>query len=209
MSSPADEKPPGLRERKKAQTRAAIQSAALHLFERQGYGETTIDQIAERADVSQSTFFRYFPTKEDVVLHDRYDPLLLAAFRAQPAELGPIAALRRTMRGVLSSLPAGELAQERQRGSLIISVPELRARALDQLAGTLLPFAEAVAARTGQPIDAAPVRGADRRHPRRRDRCDARRRRRSGCGLPGADRRGTRLPGGRASGRAAAARVGD
>ncbi len=158
MSSPADEKPPGLRERKKAQTRAAIQTAALHLFERQGYSETTIDEIAERAEVSQSTFFRYFPTKEDVVLHDRYDPLMLAAFRAQPAELSPIAALRRTMRGVLASLPADELAQERQRGSLIIAVPELRARALDQLAGTLLPFAEAVAARTGEPVDAAPVR---------------------------------------------------
>src|SRR5215469_13593435 len=146
----------GLRERKKAKTRTAIQAAALTLFERQGYHATTVDQIAEMAEVSQSTFFRYFPSKEDVVLHDRYDPLLLAAFRAQPPELSPIAALRRTMSSVLGGLPPDELARE--RGLLIISVPELRARSLDQLAGSLEPFAEAVAARTGRPVDDAAVR---------------------------------------------------
>ena len=43
---------------------------ALRLFTEQGYDETTVDQIADAAEVSQSTFFRYFPTKEDVVLHD-------------------------------------------------------------------------------------------------------------------------------------------
>jgi AcrR family transcriptional regulator len=140
----------GLRERKKAKTRTAIQTAALHLIERQGYHATTVDQIAELADVSQSTFFRYFPTKEDVVLHDRYDPLLLADFRAQPAELDPLAALRRTLRSVFRSLPADELAREQQRATLIIAVPELRARAFDQLASTLKPFADAVAERTGR-----------------------------------------------------------
>ncbi len=149
---------PGLRERKKAKTRAAIQAAALHLFERQGYQATTVDQIAEMSEVSQSTFFRYFPTKEDVVLHDRYDPLLLAAFQAQPAELSPIAALRRTLSSVLGGLPPDELARERQRAMLIISVPELRARALDQLAGTLEPFTDAVATRTGRPVDDSAVR---------------------------------------------------
>jgi len=141
----------GLRERKKAKTRAALQAAALDLFEHQGYDATTVDQIAERAEVSQSTFFRYFPTKEDVVLHDRYDPLLLAELLNQPAELGPIAALRRTLRSVFGSVPADELARERQRALLVISVPELRARMLDQLASTLQPFTDAVATRTGRP----------------------------------------------------------
>ena len=156
--SPVSEESPGLRERKKAKTRAAIQAAALALFERQGYQATTVDQIAAMADVSQSTFFRYFPTKEDVVLLDRYDPLMLAALRAQPAELGPIVALRRTLRSVLGALPPDELARERQRAMLIVSVPELRARALDQLAATLEPFTEAVAARTGRPVDDSAVR---------------------------------------------------
>lgn len=152
--APVEERLPepreGLRERKKARTRAAIQDTALELFRRQGYQATTIEQIAELAEVSQSTFFRYFPSKEDTVLHDRYDPLLLAEFRAQPAELAPISALRRTLGAVLGALPTDELARERQRGTLIISVPELRAQMLDRLAGTLEPFKEAVAARTGR-----------------------------------------------------------
>jgi AcrR family transcriptional regulator len=158
LSAVHEQPSPGLRERKKAKTRAAIQAAALHLFERQGYQATTVDQIAEMAEVSQSTFFRYFPTKEDVVLLDRYDPLLLAALLAQPAELSPIAALRRTLRSVLGGLPADELERERQRAMLIVSVPELRARALDDLAASLQPFAEAVAERTGRPVDDSAVR---------------------------------------------------
>jgi AcrR family transcriptional regulator len=148
----------GLRERKKARTRAGIQSAALSLFEGQGYHTTTVDQIAAMAEVSPATFFRYFPTKEDVVLHDRYDPLLIADFLAQPSELSPISALRRTMRSVLGGLPADELARERQRAMLTISVPELRARALDQLASSLKPFADAVAERTGRTSDDSAVR---------------------------------------------------
>ena len=158
MSAVREQPSPGLRERKKAKTRAAIQAAALHLFERQGYQATTVDQIAEMAEVSQSTFFRYFPSKEDVVLLDRYDPLLLAALVAQPAELSPIAALRRTLRSVLGGLPAEELERERQRAMLIVSVPELRARALDDLAASMQPFAEAVAERTGRPVDDSAVR---------------------------------------------------
>jgi AcrR family transcriptional regulator len=158
LSPPVREDSPGLRKRKKAKTRAAIQAAALHLFEHHGYHGTTVDQIAEMAEVSPSTFFRYFPTKEDVVLLDRYDPLLLAAFVAQPAELSPIAALRRTLRSVLGGLPLDELARERQRAMLIVSVPELRARALDELAASLQPFSEAVAERTGRSVDDPAVR---------------------------------------------------
>ena len=154
-----EQQPPvGLRERKKAKTRAAIQAHALRLFEQQGYDATTVDQIAEAAEVSQSTFFRYFPTKEDVVLHDRFDPLLLAAFRAQPPEARPIAALRETMREVFGSLPPEELERERHRGELIVSVPELRARVLDELAGTLEPFTEAIAERVGRQPDDPAVR---------------------------------------------------
>ncbi len=158
MSPPADAPPVGLRERKKARTRAVIQSHALRLFAEQGYAETTVDEIAAAAEVSQSTFFRYFPTKEDVVLHDRYDPLLIAAFHAQPAEVSPIEALRRAMIDILGALPPDASELERLRGSLIFAVPELRARFMDELASAIGMIAEAVAQRIGRDPDEFVVR---------------------------------------------------
>src|SRR5215470_7669638 len=102
---------PGLRERKKAKTRAAIQRHALQLFREQGYEATTVEQIAEAAEVSPSTFFRYFRTKEDVALYDDLDPLFIAAFEAQPAELSPVQAMRRAWRQVFTSVPTVETEQ--------------------------------------------------------------------------------------------------
>jgi AcrR family transcriptional regulator len=149
---------PGLRERKKAKTRAAIQAHALDLFREQGYEGTTVDQIAEAADVSPSTFFRYFPTKEAVVLYDAYDPMLVEAFRAQPAGLSPIAALRQAIRAVFSAAPAGEVAQQDERAALVVTVPELRMRMLDELARTMQMFTEVVAERVGRGPDDFAVR---------------------------------------------------
>src|SRR3954467_13009256 len=95
---------PGLRERKKARTRAAIREHAMRLFEEQGYAATTVDQIAEAADVSPSTFFRYFPSKEDVALSDEFDPLIIAAMRNQPAGLDPIETIRRAIKAALAEI---------------------------------------------------------------------------------------------------------
>ena len=148
----------GLRERKKAKTKAAIQQHAMRLFATQGYHTTTIEQIAAAAEVSPSTFFRYFPTKEDVVLYDALDPLLLEAFRAQPAEQGPIKALRSAMWSVFGELPEDELAVQGERDALIRSVPELRARMLDEFAKNLELFAEIVAERVGRSPDDPAVR---------------------------------------------------
>jgi AcrR family transcriptional regulator len=148
----------GLRERKKARTKAAIQQHALRLFRQRGYDATTVEQIAEAAEVSPSTFFRYFPTKEDVVLYDVLDPPAVAAFRAQPAELSPIQALRGAMRQVFAELPAEELEVQQQRDRLIRSVPELRARMLDEFARSLDLFAEIVAERVGRRADELAVR---------------------------------------------------
>jgi AcrR family transcriptional regulator len=148
----------GLRERKKARTKSAIQQHAMRLFHEQGYQATTIEQIAAAAEVSPSTFFRYFPTKEEVVLYDALDPMLLEAFRVQPAELSPIEALRGAMWAVFADLPAGEMAMQRERDALIRSVPELRARMLDVFAGNLQLIAEIVADRVGRPAGDLAVR---------------------------------------------------
>jgi AcrR family transcriptional regulator len=76
----------GLRERKKLKTREAIQREAMRLFQKYGYEETTIEQIAAGAEISPSTFFNYFPTKEDVVLYDAYDPMLASLMLERPAD---------------------------------------------------------------------------------------------------------------------------
>jgi AcrR family transcriptional regulator len=83
------------RERRVADTRAALVAAAKELFHQKGFTETTVDEIAERADVAQRTFFRYFPSKEAVLfaefeeLHER----LLSAFAARPPSEPPFASL--------------------------------------------------------------------------------------------------------------------
>jgi AcrR family transcriptional regulator len=145
--------PTGLRERKKAKTRAAIREHAMRLFEAQGYSATTVDQIAEAADVSQSTFFRYFPTKEDTVLADDYDPLIVAELRAQPPEMNPIEAIRRSIHAVFDQVSDEDWERERQRQRLFVSVPELRARAMQQYVETTAMVGEEVAVRAGLPPD--------------------------------------------------------
>ncbi len=154
----ADRPVDGLRERKKARTRAEIQSHALRLFRAQGYDATTVAQIIEEAEVSQSTFFRYFPTKADLVLTDEFDPVIVAAFQAQPADLGVIPALRAAFRVALSQLSESELADQRERTALSLSVPELRGAMLDQFASAMTLLADIVAERTGRPTQDPAVR---------------------------------------------------
>jgi AcrR family transcriptional regulator len=148
----------GLRERKKAKTRNALQEHALRLIRTQGYAATTIEQIAEAAEVSPSTFFRYFPTKEDAVLYDPYDPLFAAAFRAQPPGVSSMQAMRAAMRAVFDALPAEEIDRVRDILPLILAVPEVRARALDGLAQTAQLCATLVAEREGRAVDDLAVR---------------------------------------------------
>ena len=148
---------PGLRERKKARTRAAIREHAFRLFREQGYDATTVEQIAEAAEVSPSTFFRYFPTKEDVVLQDDMELLWIDALRAQPAGLSTIAAIRASLHDAFASMSADDLAQLRQTTDLSLSVPAVRARMLDEFARTIQILAEAVAERAGRPPDDPPV----------------------------------------------------
>jgi AcrR family transcriptional regulator len=148
----------GLRERKKIKTHAAIQREALRLFREQGYDATTVEQIAEAAEVSPSTFFRYFPTKEDVVLYDVLDPVMIATFKAQPADLSPIQALRAAFRDVYDCLSVEELTQQRERAALFLSVPELRGAWMSELAGTIQLLTGLIAERSGRRADDLAVR---------------------------------------------------
>jgi AcrR family transcriptional regulator len=148
----------GLRERKKARTRAVIREQALRLFREQGYQATTVEQIAEAAEVSPSTFFRYFPTKEDVVLQDDFDPIAIEKFEAQPRDIHVVAALRAAMREAFAEVPAEELEQWREVTRLTMAVPELRARTLDEFTRSVTMAAELIAKRQGRDPDDFAVR---------------------------------------------------
>ena len=148
----------GLRELKKRRTRAAIQEHALRLFEAQGYDATTVEQIAAAAEVSPATFFRYFRTKEDVVIEDDYDPLLAAALEKAPADLPPLRAIRYALREAFTEITPEEMEQVLSRTKLIMSVPALRARSLENLLATIDAVAPPLAARLGRPESDRTVR---------------------------------------------------
>ncbi|MHC3002092.1 TetR family transcriptional regulator [Gordonia sp. GN26] len=87
---------PGLREQQKMRTRNAIREAALHLIAEQGYAKTTVEQIAESAGVSHTTFFRYFPTKEQVVVGgEHFESEARAIVESRPPGLGHFDLIRR------------------------------------------------------------------------------------------------------------------
>jgi AcrR family transcriptional regulator len=147
-----------LRERKKARTRAAIREHALRLFSEQGYQATTVEQIAAAAEVSPSTFFRYFPTKEDVVLQDDMDVRMTDALAHQPADLAPLAAVRAAVREAWDSFTPPEWEQITQGARLAVDVPEIRARSMNEFARTIDAIAAALASRTGRGPADVPVR---------------------------------------------------
>jgi AcrR family transcriptional regulator len=149
---------PGLRERKKQKTRWAIQEHALRLFAQQGFEATTVEQIADAAEISPSTFFRYFKTKEDVVVEDRYDDLIVAAIEATPPEVGPFETLRRAMIGSMALIDAAEEEQILLRMRLTFSVPSLRARSMGNLMTSTDTFAPSLARRLGREPDDLGVR---------------------------------------------------
>ncbi|WP_017609928.1 TetR family transcriptional regulator [Nocardiopsis xinjiangensis] len=128
------------REQKRERTRNALREAAFRLFAEHGYEDTTVARIAAEAGVSHMTFFRYFPSKEDVVLRDDYDPVLEELIRAQPPEKPP---LRRVRDAVMSAVPA-VYAQERQalllRSRLLLATPALRSRMGESLNGSQTAF---------------------------------------------------------------------
>lgn len=143
----------GLRERKKIQTRQAIRRTAYRLFDDQGYDATPVDQIAEEAEVSPSTVFRYFPTKEDIVLTDEYDPLIEQELRERPSGESPVAALREALASSITRIYESDADETFQRVRLIREVPALRARMSEQSADTAKTLMSALSERTGRPVD--------------------------------------------------------
>lgn len=120
---------PGLRERKKRQTRDRIVREALALFRKRGFDATTIADIAEAAEIAPRTFFAYFDTKEAVVFHDLDD--VLGSLRERLDERGPEETTFDAFRNWIADWLArdGALSRaERARRKLIRATPALRAQ---------------------------------------------------------------------------------
>lgn len=94
--TPGPDARPGLRERKKQRTRAAISDAAIALFLEHGFHKVSVARVAEAAEVSKRTLFAYFPTKEDLVVHRLADHETESArvVRDRPPRTAPLTALR-------------------------------------------------------------------------------------------------------------------
>lgn len=151
----------GLRERKRAQTRAAISAVARSLTARRGLNGFTVEEACEQAGISRRTFFNYFHTKEDAVIGSFSDELpedALAAFNRNPApSAGSISdsllsALRQFTLAVLerSTISPSEI---RQLIAAVTAEPQLLGRLTREGEVRERQFAELIAAREGLTAD--------------------------------------------------------
>ena len=158
---------PGLRERKKQQTRQLIADTARRLFAERGFDAVTVVEVARAADVSEATVFNYFPTKEDLFYNrlEAFEEELLAAIRDREAGTSVAAAFRDFIlkqRGVFDMKAAGgdEAATERVREvtRVITESPALLARERQVFAEYSRSLAALIAEETGAaPGDVVPA----------------------------------------------------
>jgi AcrR family transcriptional regulator len=142
---------PTRRERKKLETRQALEQAALRLFAAQGYEQTTVEEIAEAADVAVRTFFRYFSSKQDVLFGDVVTDRirrLRSELASRPASETPVQAVTAVMERLD---PVGQDEQEQilARLELMRQQPSLRTRYLELVNSMRLVIVEFVGQRTG------------------------------------------------------------
>ena len=121
----------GRRERKKLETRRALQRAALDLFDARGVDATTVEDIADAADVSARTFHRYFASKEDVLFGDAADRRTrFARFLAERPDDEPLLDSLRAAAHALTDVALQDADDDRRRLLVIRSSPTLRAHNL-------------------------------------------------------------------------------
>lgn len=147
--------PTGRRERKKQRTREALIDAAFTLFAEKGFEATTVEEIADMVDVSSRTFFRYFSSKEDVVLtfHEDQFAALLAALVAQPPDVPVITAMRNAGVAMMRACEEGEYGFDPKKfmcvQEMLESSPTLFGRSLEHAQKKQAEVTRIVAERMG------------------------------------------------------------
>lgn len=134
----------GLRERKRLAAMLRIQSVALDMFEERGFDDVTVEEIAQASDVSPSSVYRYFGTKEELVLWDEFDPNMDRLLANALAEDVPLEGVRRVIMAGLVGLDAEGERRIRRRLVLVMGNEALeqaaaaRTYAMAELVGRLL-----------------------------------------------------------------------
>jgi AcrR family transcriptional regulator len=124
---------PGLRERRRRATVKRIQEAALDLFDEHGFDSVTIEEIAAAADVSPSSVYRYFGTKEGVVLYDEFDFRLIDAVEAELASHPPVEAVQRAVASVMTAFFGRDEELGRRKLRYAFEDPHLHAAMTQQV----------------------------------------------------------------------------
>ena len=144
-----------LRERKRQRTRERIQDEAFRLVRRDGFDATTIEAIAEAADVSSSTVYRYFGTKEGVLLWDELELPSWELLEEEMQERPPLDALLAMFERVTHLGFHVSDVEMRSRIRLIFELPQLRSAFRDALADYEREFAAVITERSNVgPVEA-------------------------------------------------------
>jgi mycofactocin system transcriptional regulator len=144
--------------RRRATSRAELEQAAFALFAAQGFDATTVDEIAAAAGIGRRTFFRYFPSKNDIPWGAFEDELerMRVRLKACPPEVPLMDAIRVALIDFNRVAPA-QVPLHRRRMELILRVPTLLAHSTLRFTAWREVVAEFVAERTGRrPDDLAP-----------------------------------------------------
>ena len=151
MSDGGGDITPGLRERKRAAAMRHIQEVALDLFDAHGYATVTVELIAEASEVSPSSVYRYFGTKEQIVLWDEMDAIQVDVLAGALSDAVPLDGVRRALEEAIGAFSAEDELLLRRRLQLIMSTPALEQVSNGQTYLLSEAVGDALAARLGRP----------------------------------------------------------
>ncbi|GIG24148.1 TetR family transcriptional regulator [Cellulomonas denverensis] len=148
----------GLRARNRQRAMHEIQRVALDLFDARGFDAVTVEEVAAMAEVSASTVYRYFGTKDRLVLHDDIDRQLVTGLLAALDEGATLGEAARLVLGTLREMPAGEFRSFARRIRYMLEQPTVAAALSQEARATAAELTAEIAKRRGRAADDLEVR---------------------------------------------------